>query len=322
MPTKNKIDNLSLKLVRLITAALFIAVIAGTWDVWWHGAMGRDSFWEPPHLLLYTSIFCAIFLGLYGWRTTKQPVWRRIGLVLLLILVAAPFDELWHRIFGIESALTPLIVWSPPHLVLVGSIIASFCMLLPALRKDPDPFVKNVFASLIFASILSLLMFVVSPLHPIGSYAVLGFWGAFFIAFPFLLTLLIARRWMNVFLGAFLVSIVFIALTAIDLGETTGSGTLVPPHDHPPAWVTVFSTLLAGLIIDMHKNKRWLIGLVAGLVWGTLVYGLSNVFFEPQFQYSLSSLLIAIGMSALGGLAAGIITDKADPRNILQNTKL
>lgn len=47
-------------LARAIAAALTIAVVAATWDVWWHSALGRDTFWEPSHLFFYSAMLCMI----------------------------------------------------------------------------------------------------------------------------------------------------------------------------------------------------------------------------------------------------------------------
>ena len=70
-------NQLSPKLLaRTIASSLFVAVAAGTWDAWWHGAIGRDSFWEPPHLLLYSGVIVAILLGVLGWHITKEKIWK------------------------------------------------------------------------------------------------------------------------------------------------------------------------------------------------------------------------------------------------------
>src|SRR3989344_4196430 len=111
----------SIILARVIAIALFTAVLAGTWDAWWHGAVGRESFWSPPHLLLYSSVLVAVFVGLIGYYQSKENRWRTLALVLLLVPISAPLDELWHQIFGVEDLSSPLIVWSPPHLVMVFS---------------------------------------------------------------------------------------------------------------------------------------------------------------------------------------------------------
>lgn len=50
---------------RFIAGAFFVVVAAGSWDVWWHGAIGRDSFWEPPHLLLQAGVLAALIASIY-----------------------------------------------------------------------------------------------------------------------------------------------------------------------------------------------------------------------------------------------------------------
>lgn len=75
-------------LSRLIIISLFVAVLAGSWDAWWHGAVGRDTLWEPPHLLLYGAIVVAILTGMYGWYKTRQRIWRRLAILLILIPAA------------------------------------------------------------------------------------------------------------------------------------------------------------------------------------------------------------------------------------------
>lgn len=145
-------------LTRLTVSALFIAVMAGAWDAWWHGAIGRETFWEPPHLLLYSAVIVAIVAGVYGWYKTREKIWRRLAIILALVPLSAPFDDMWHRIFGIEDISSPLIVWSPPHLVLVGAIAASFVGLLPLIRRDIDVTAQRFFGGLTLAAILNLLL--------------------------------------------------------------------------------------------------------------------------------------------------------------------
>lgn len=101
---------------RIIIGSLFAAVAAGMWDAWWHAALGRESFWSPPHLALYAAIIAAISAGWYAWYVLREPLWRRTALILTLIPLSAPVDDFWHRFFGVENIASPEIVWSPPHL--------------------------------------------------------------------------------------------------------------------------------------------------------------------------------------------------------------
>ncbi|HEV8339751.1 MAG TPA: hypothetical protein VGR25_08860 [bacterium] len=53
--------------VRVVIAALLTVVAAGSWDVWWHVAVGRDTFWEPPHVLLQAGVAATVVAAVVGW---------------------------------------------------------------------------------------------------------------------------------------------------------------------------------------------------------------------------------------------------------------
>ena len=113
----------------LLGVTLVVLLILGSsWDGDWHGRVGRDDFFIPPHLMMYSSItlFGLVALGITVWTTLNEPkdapgMLRAFGLQaplgialmgigVLVALAAAPFDDLWHRNFGIDVS-----VWSPPH---------------------------------------------------------------------------------------------------------------------------------------------------------------------------------------------------------------
>jgi len=122
---------------RAIAAPLILTGVGGAWDVWWHRMVGRDSFWEPPHIMIYGGVMLAVALGFAAWRIHRNTLWRNIALALLAIpLVVAPFDEVWHAIFGKEDITSVWIIWSPPHVALVLAIVWAFVLLLPFLRKE------------------------------------------------------------------------------------------------------------------------------------------------------------------------------------------
>ncbi|MBI3625573.1 MAG: hypothetical protein HY215_05450 [Candidatus Rokubacteria bacterium] len=126
-----------------------------TWDIRWHLLIGRDSFWIPPHLLIYSAVVVVLalclatlaretLLALHGGPAPGSV--RRFGLLgtpgthlacwgLVVTLLAAPIDDLWHRLFGLDVTL-----WSPPHLLgLTGSQINSAgCLLLAVEAYPPD----------------------------------------------------------------------------------------------------------------------------------------------------------------------------------------
>lgn len=293
-------------LIRLITAALFSAVLAGIWDVWWHGALGRESFWSPPHLLLYSSVIVAIGGGCYGWRTFGERSWKWLALVLLLVPASAPFDELWHRIFGVEPVNSPLIVWSPPHVILALALAGSFLFLFRHLREDKDLIARHLLQSIALASALSLVLFLVSPLEPIGPYRLIGFSGAAVGSGIIAAGFLLAQQWMNRFGSAFSVAALFMLISAMSFGEKLAPNVNVLPHDHPPGWLMIFSCLVPAALIDVLRQKPlWLRGGIVGLLHAGILYGFSSSFFEPQFQYSSQDMWIAVGTSVLIGILVG-----------------
>ncbi len=118
-----------------------------TWDIQWHLLIGRDSFWIPPHLMTYSGVTAVVVLslatlaretllalrgrptpgsvrvfGLVGTRGTHLAWWG-----ILITVLAAPIDDLWHRLFGLDVTL-----WSPPHLLgFLGSQVNSLgCLTL------------------------------------------------------------------------------------------------------------------------------------------------------------------------------------------------
>src|SRR5437867_4166643 len=107
------------------------------WDIQWHTVIGRDSFWIPPHVMTYAGVVVMVMLSfgvLAGMTLRPSPgaadVVRVLGLTgtrgfhlaawgIALTVLAAPIDDLWHRLFGLDVTL-----WSPPHLLgLLGAAI-------------------------------------------------------------------------------------------------------------------------------------------------------------------------------------------------------
>lgn len=305
---RSRRDASQILMTRIIACALFTAVAAGTWDAWWHVALGRESFWSPPHLLLYSSTIVAICLGIFMWQKTRKSLWRNLAIALGLVPLSAPFDELWHRVFGEEAVNSLLIMWSPPHLVLIGAILASFIFLLPLLKKDPDPQARTLLGALVFASIYNLLLFVIAPFEPLHVHHLLGFWGAGIVSLVLGSVILSSQRWIKGFGAAFLTSLVILALQAINFSEQISTNLNIAPHDHPHSWITVFSLLIPALSIDLLRDKPlWFKGTVWGILWGSIYYGLAGIWFDPQFQYSTAEALQAVISSGIGGMSAGAI---------------
>jgi len=289
-----------------ITTSLFVAVFAGAWDAWWHSFLGRESFWSPPHLLLYLSTIVTILTALYAWRKYKTKQWKWLGIVLLLVPLSAPFDELWHRAFGVEELSSVLILWSPPHIVLILSLLGAFVLLLPILKKNQDIVKQRFFGSLVLAGIFSLLSILVVPFAPINSpWNLIGFWGAGVMSFVVVLVLFFARYYLPSFGRTTLTAFVILVLVSIGFAEATSSGvTDVAPHTHAPGWLIILSLLLPAVFLDIIKQPKKWSAAIAGFISGGVLYGFATFFFEPAFQYGLTETSIALSASFVGGLLA------------------
>jgi hypothetical protein len=149
LPSRASIDTLDAPAARdslavhraafwLLIAAKLVTGWGVQWDIQWHVLIGRDTFWIAPHLMTYAGVTVVALVsfgvlardtlrggppgpalrvaGLAGTRGFHLAAWG-IGLTVL----AAPIDDLWHRLFGIDVTL-----WSPPHLLgILGGVVNS-----------------------------------------------------------------------------------------------------------------------------------------------------------------------------------------------------
>lgn len=116
--------------------AMLIAFSGFFWDVAWHISIGRDEFlFSPPHvhlLLGTTGIGAAGAVGVHVATRTDAPVgwqvrrWRVpfgcAGLLAMGVLAISGYwvDEFWHSIYGLDVTM-----WSPPHMLMIGSAMFS-----------------------------------------------------------------------------------------------------------------------------------------------------------------------------------------------------
>src|SRR5207244_1421378 len=97
---------------------------------------GRDTFWSTPHLFIYVGVALWGMAALVATATAMAgrpirgrpfvlgPLRAELGLALigvgaLVTILAGPFDNLWHSVFGSDVD-----IWSPPHIAgIVGGAI-------------------------------------------------------------------------------------------------------------------------------------------------------------------------------------------------------
>ncbi len=167
-------DDVTLLVRRAALWAMVVAKLVGgwgvQWDIQWHVRIGRDSFWIAPHVMTYAGVGGAVLLsfGMLAWDTWRRRAGRIdrdamtvMGLTstpgvhlaawgIALTVLAAPIDDLWHRLFGIDVTL-----WSPPHLLgLLGSLINTVACLLIAREVYPRGGVACAAALIVNAAML------------------------------------------------------------------------------------------------------------------------------------------------------------------------
>ena len=117
-----------------LVLAVSLVTLGGQLDVSWHRSIGRDSFWTPPHMMVYAcgllaGISCAylILATTFGHREEfRQHSVHFFGLRAptgvfltawggLAMLFSSPFDNWWHNAYGLDVQ-----VQSPPHIVLLA----------------------------------------------------------------------------------------------------------------------------------------------------------------------------------------------------------
>jgi hypothetical protein len=161
-----------LRLRRAVFWALIATKVVGgwglQWDIQWHLTIGRDSFWIAPHVMIYASVAVGLLLAFgvlvydtisAGRAGTSLPTvlglsgsrgFQLAGWGVAIVVLAAPIDDLWHRLFGLDVTL-----WSPPHLLgLGGAAMNTLGCLLIAAELYPHDRRRRLVALVVAGAIL------------------------------------------------------------------------------------------------------------------------------------------------------------------------
>jgi hypothetical protein len=338
-----------------------------TWDIQWHLRIGRDSFWIPPHLMMYGGVTAGLVvtlgvLALETWRARggrpRPGTIRVLGLVgtrgfhlaawgLALLVLAAPVDDLWHRLFGLDVTL-----WSPPHLLgLLGSAVNTVGTMLAATEVYPARSRARWAALALSGSLLYGGVRVVLEPAWLTAYA---HGGVAFHAFALLGALLLPlallpaarpleRRWAPVLVVALALAISLtgerIAQAGFDvlqpvsvIGEAIRQDPTSPiaqaaeirARSHgaiTPLWLRLLLPLAAAGVMSAVDPRRR--PAAAGLGYGVTLLALyawstsSAPAFIPLVP-SLGETAVAVALAALAGAASGLagrhVADALDAR--------
>lgn len=249
------------------------------WDVGWHHAWRRDTFWSPPHLAIYAGVALAMAAAAMGslaarTRQGRSPSpargrdYRIAGLGPAIQIAAAPIDELWHRVIGPDVS-----VWSPPHLLgILGGLLGVLGWMLVLASPYGVEVSDGLVRALLFAFAVLLLT---GSLFALGEYdhdpAVRGPW--LYPAMAGLLApwvLVATRNWLGWARGGTLVTIGYTVLRLALVAGVWGMG--LPWLGVPPV-VVVGALLLDGL---PKRRGAGMAGAIFGLAFTLSDYPLTS----------------------------------------------
>jgi len=108
----------------LVSFGVLLAAGGGSWDINNHLLNKPETFFAPPHAVLYSGAGAAVVGAVILFLTSRRagmnikPIKLIVAGVIILV-VAGPVDFAWHSAFGLDGLL------SPPHFVLVSGMVAS-----------------------------------------------------------------------------------------------------------------------------------------------------------------------------------------------------
>lgn len=252
--------------------ALAASGLSTYWDIGSHIDGGRERFLTPPHIGIYSGVTVALAVialamlsdrlqaGASLFGALRHPFRDvRPGLAaaetgMATALAAAPFDNAWHEIYGID-----ITIWSPPHLLaILGVSVAALglaMLVAPAAGAHYRPMLHHFLVS----SFLAGLIVTTGEFEFNGPQYRIAYHPIILTAAATLVFVAAARgpaRWAATrvalwFEGARLLSLV--ALVALD-------------HSLPFVPVVLPAALLVDYLAPRRLNNVWLLGAASGLM--------------------------------------------------------
>ena len=137
--TRNSAKKIFLVSNLVISFGILLVTIGGSWDITNHLLNKPETFFSPPHALLYSGVAIALFgtimmfiswINISSEQKSKYRFPVKLGLVgIFVLIIAGPIDFLWHSNFGLDGLL------SPPHQTLLsGMFLCSVASMISILR--------------------------------------------------------------------------------------------------------------------------------------------------------------------------------------------
>jgi hypothetical protein len=284
------------------------------WDIAWHIDIGRDSFFSPPHIFIYTFMLIVLAMSLYGLLRDQRdtPFHLKMGrfnlhsgvlivaIGAMLVLFFAPADELWHRVFGPDATL-----WGPMHLIgLLGFTMATFGGLLSCwLERSVNPKRQRLFSvmTLFFAIVLLGWTMLYLAEFEYGIQFFPMFWYSLLLTgLPTFALVLIAK--LNPFpWAATLTAFCFSVLRLLLSGFLMTTAYFDLAGDNRPHIPLLLFTGLAADLLVRRNVPLWLTGLFLGAI----------TFFSNYYQHQLNwytnSILIGLPLGLILSITLGYL---------------
>jgi hypothetical protein len=170
----------------LISIGVSLQISGSNWDIVWHGVGNVETFFTPPHSVIYSGVALAIGSTIGGilqaaftiQQQKKDVTWfvlfpsslplslKLAAIGCILQLSAGPFDFFWHTMFGFDGLL------SPPHSVLaVGMLTTALGALIGIYShysNHSSGKIKNTSSPLLFSKLSLIVGFAVFLMVAVG----------------------------------------------------------------------------------------------------------------------------------------------------------
>ena len=296
---ETKLDYSKLfKIANLVVSVGIIMVTGGgSWDISNHILNKLETFFAPPHAILYSGVGIAL-LGLImliiTWKKSGRLEQFRRGIKITTIgmaslLSAGPIDFTWHSKFGLDGLL------SPPHLILITGMgltsIGALVITKSLYGNNESPNKIAIVLSLVpvWFSVTGLFYSFSLPFsntdyfdfNPNPIFAA----GFASVAYPFLISTILVSASLfakNKFGVASIVGALYLGI--MTLSAIIPNHTLIPTI---PFYLTnIIPIILGDLVLSKAKNTKSI--MVAGAIFGSTFYFL----YYPLITYTFNEITL------------------------------
>ena len=285
----------------LASFGILLVTVGGSWDITNHLLNKPETFFSPPHALMYLGVaisLVGVVISFFGWKNSKElknffSVSFKIKLIGIFMLTGAgPFDFFWHSNFGLDGLL------SPPHITLIfgmllcglGGAIGISRFLVTCSFKSKLPNFLNVLAILpIWLSASGIISSLSLPFsntdffefnpEPLIAYVIASLGFPFFIAFSLMSLFRLGKHQFGLFSimgGLFLL---INGSTAIIPNFVMGDSILFYS-------LNLIPFVVSDAVLSLSKSKTALFS-VGGLLGSTFY-----MIYYPYIMYTFNEVLL------------------------------